>query len=92
LLYFRQRSALRRSSNFLFGSDRAERAEDAEAAGVGVESDTADDGTVPADLGPGTTTESTDADAEAPTPGPPTEAHPDGLTPGDESDESGDES
>ena len=73
-------------------TDRAELAEDAEAAGVGVESDTAVDGTVPADLGPGTTTESTDADAEAPTPGPPTEAHPDGLTPGDAADESGDDS
>jgi NADH-quinone oxidoreductase subunit C len=41
------------------------------------------DGTVEADLEPGTTTESTDADAEAPTPGPATSEHPDGLTGGD---------
>lgn len=41
------------------------------------------DGSVEADLEPGTTTESTDADAEAPTPGPATEEHPDGLTGGD---------
>lgn len=41
------------------------------------------DGTVEADLEPGTTTESTDADAEAPTPGPATAEHPDGLTGGD---------
>jgi NADH-quinone oxidoreductase subunit C len=74
-------------------TERAERAEAARDAGVSRldESDT-DTDTAPVDLGPGTTTESTDADPEAPTPGPATEAHPDGLTPGDASDEDGDES
>jgi NADH-quinone oxidoreductase subunit C len=62
-------------------TERAERAEDADEAGVS-RLDTSDADTVPADLGPGTTTHSTDADAEAPTPGPATADHPDGLTPG----------
>lgn len=53
-----------------------------DAAGSGDERPGAD-GSLEADLEPGTTTESTDADAEAPTPGPATEEHPDGLTGGD---------
>jgi NADH-quinone oxidoreductase subunit C len=71
-------------------TERAERAEAADEAGVsGL--DTSDPDTVPADLGPGTTSHATDADAEAPTPGPPTAEHPDGLTPGSDAGDADDD-
>jgi hypothetical protein len=63
------------------------RAETADAAADRVDEASADDGTVAADTGPGTTTESTDADPAAPTPGRATEEHPDGLTGGDTDEE-----